>query len=300
LFRSVRLSVHEASGGRQSPWVFDNLLGDVVLRERDAAPASSPEPLPPADAATLALRAELTLWESIKDGNSAELFEDYLKHYPSGRFRGPARERLRALESARENVERATGVAAGDKPVDVRPSLTRPSGERELLGYSPGDFPVGSAGKDVVYVPTPPVLAYEMLKLAEVGPADRVYDLGSGDGRIVIMAAKHFGARGVGVEYNAALNKQAVENARAAGVDELVTFRTEDLFKTDLSPATVITMFLLPSINEKLRPALERLAPGTRIVTNSFTIDGWEPVKVVTADNCTSWCTANLYVVPSR
>jgi hypothetical protein len=132
-------------------------------------------------------------------------------------------------------------------------------------------------GPDVPYVPTPQVVVDEMLRVAQVGPSDYVMDLGSGDGRILITAATKFGARGLGVELDDDLLVQSNENARAAGVADRVRFRKEDLFQADLSPATVITMYLVPRVNRRLLPRLMQLAPGTRIVSHDFDLEGWKP-----------------------
>ena len=127
------------------------------------------------------------------------------------------------------------------------------------------------AKPDVVYIPTPQPVVEAMLELAKVTSADVVYDLGSGDGRIVIAAAKKHGARGVGVEIDPALVDQARQNATAAGVADRVRFVTQDLFQTDLRPATVVTLYLLQSLNERLRPKLVReLRPGARVVSHVF------------------------------
>jgi 16S rRNA A1518/A1519 N6-dimethyltransferase RsmA/KsgA/DIM1 with predicted DNA glycosylase/AP lyase activity len=127
------------------------------------------------------------------------------------------------------------------------------------------------AAPDVVFVPTPQSVVDAMLELAAVQSTDVVYDLGAGDGRIVITAAKKYGARGVGIEIDPALVKKATENAAAAGVSDRVRFLTQDLFKSDLSDATVVTLYLLQSINERLRPKLVReLKPGTRVVSHVF------------------------------
>jgi precorrin-6B methylase 2 len=159
---------------------------------------------------------------------------------------------------------------------------------------------VGQEGKDVVWVPTPQVLVEKMLDMAKVTPQDVVMDLGSGDGRTVIAAAKR-GATAIGVEYNPDMVALARKNAAAAGVGGKATFVEGDLFETDFSKASVITMFLLPSINMTLRPQLLELKPGTRIVTNSFTMEDWEADQSETVtDDCTSWCTAHLWIVPAR
>ena len=140
---------------------------------------------------------------------------------------------------------------------------------------------VGQAGKDVVWVPTPQALVDKMLDMAKVTPQDFVMDLGSGDGRTVITAAKR-GARAQGVEYNPDMVTLAKKNAAAAGVSDKATFVQADLFATDFSKAQVITMFLLPSINIKLRPTILNMRPGTRVVSNSFTMEDWQADQVET------------------
>jgi precorrin-6B methylase 2 len=160
----------------------------------------------------------------------------------------------------------------------------------------------GQEGKDVVWVPTVPALVDKMLDMAQVTPEDVVYDLGSGDGRTVIAAAQR-GARAVGLEYDANMVTLSQNNAAQAGLAGRATFRQADLFKTDLSPASVITMFLLPTINVQLRPTLLELKPGTRIVSNTFTMDKWRPDASAVLDQdtgCASWCTALLWIVPAR
>lgn len=130
---------------------------------------------------------------------------------------------------------------------------------------------------DVPYVPTPQVVVDEMLRLARVGAQDYVIDLGSGDGRIPITAATKYGARGLGVDLDPELHAQSEEGARQAGVDARVKFFNQDLFKTDISEATVITMYLLPNVVRRLRPQLLELKPGTRIVSHDFDMDDWKP-----------------------
>lgn len=159
---------------------------------------------------------------------------------------------------------------------------------------------VGQAGKDVVWVPTPQVLVEKMLDMAKVTPQDYVVDLGSGDGRTVITAAKR-GATALGVEYNPDMVTLSELNAKEAGVTGRATFVKGDIFEHDFSKATVVTMFLLPSINMTLRPKLLDMRPGTRIVTNSFTMEDWEADQSETvSDDCTSWCTAHLWIVPAK
>jgi precorrin-6B methylase 2 len=159
---------------------------------------------------------------------------------------------------------------------------------------------VGQAGKDVVWVPTPQALVDKMLDLAKLTPQDFLMDLGSGDGRTVITAAKR-GARAMGIEYNPDMVELSRKNAAEAKVSDRATFEKADLFETDLSKAQVITMFLLPSINMKLRPKLLDLKPGTRIVANSFTMEDWSADETANVtENCTSWCTALLWIVPAK
>ena len=164
-------------------------------------------------------------------------------------------------------------------------------------GYVPS---VGQDGKDVIWVPTPTELVNKMLEISRITDKDFVIDLGSGDGRTVIAAAK-LGARARGIEYNPDMVELSKKNAKEAGVSGKAEFLNADLFESDLSEATVITMFLLPDINLKLRPNLLNLKPGTRIVSNTFTMGDWEPdYEVTTEDNWNSWNTALLWIVPSK
>jgi hypothetical protein len=163
-------------------------------------------------------------------------------------------------------------------------------------GYQPT---VGQAGKDVVWVPTPQALVDKMLDMAKVTPKDYLIDLGSGDGRTVITAAKR-GLRAMGIEYNPDMVALSKQNAEAAGVSAQATFLQADLFSTDFSKADVITMFLLPSINMRLRPTILNMKPGTRIVSNSFDMEDWEPDQRETIPDCTTWCTAMLWIVPAK
>lgn len=159
---------------------------------------------------------------------------------------------------------------------------------------------VGQPGKDVVWVPTPDGLVEKMLDMAQVTARDYVIDLGSGDGRTVIAAAKR-GARALGIEYNPDMVELSKRNAARAGVGDKATFMKADIFESDFSKATVITMFLLPSLNLQLRPKILDLAPGTRVVSNSFTMEAWQDDDTVTlAQDCTSWCTAHFWIVPAK
>lgn len=169
------------------------------------------------------------------------------------------------------------------------------SGSQTQQGESNTQTPKGKP--DVIYVPTPDKVVAEMLQLANVSEDDVVYDLGSGDGRIPIMAAKRYGARGVGVEIDSGRIQQARENAREAGMAKSVKFIQQDLFKTDLSEATVVTLYLLPELNVKLRPKLLReLEPGTTIVSHSFDMGKWEPERVVKVGDSTVY----LWTVPEK
>src|SRR5688572_18929928 len=169
-----------------------------------------------------------------------------------------------------------------------------------LAQAKPFEPTVGQAGKDVVWVPTPQALVEKMLDLAKATPQDYLMDLGSGDGRTVITAAKR-GLRAQGVEYNPDMVELSKRNAAAAGVGDKATFVKADLFETDFSKAQVITMFLLPSINLRLRPTILNMKPGTRIVSNSFTMDDWTADATTTVEgDCTTWCTAYLWIVPAK
>jgi SAM-dependent methyltransferase len=148
---------------------------------------------------------------------------------------------------------------------------------------------------DVPFVPTPQVVVDEMLRLAGVGPKDVVYDLGSGDGRIVITAAAKFGARGVGVELNEHLIYQSEASAQQANVEHRVKFLQQDFFKTDFSEASVVTLYLLPGVMKRLRERMLKLSPGTRLVAHDFDFDDWRPdVKTTIRKN------AFLWIVPAR
>jgi precorrin-6B methylase 2 len=171
----------------------------------------------------------------------------------------------------------------------------------QATAQKPYEPTVGQAGKDVVWVPTPQPLVDKMLEMAKITPEDFLMDLGSGDGRTVITAAKR-GTRAVGIEYNPDMVALSQQNAKKAGVTDKASFAKADLFETDLSKATVITMFLLPDINLKLRPKILDLKPGTRIVSNTFTMDDWEAdrTELVTDNECSNWCTALLWIVPAK
>jgi SAM-dependent methyltransferase len=171
-----------------------------------------------------------------------------------------------------------------------------------LAQTTPYEPAFGQGGKDVVWVPTTEAMVEKMLDMARVTPKDFVMDLGSGDGRTVIAAARR-GARALGIEYEADLVELSRVNAAQAGVAGRAEFRKADLFETDFSKATVITMFLLPSINVKLRPAILELQPGTRIVSNTFGMDEWMPDETATMEpetGCDNWCNALLWIVPAK
>jgi hypothetical protein len=159
---------------------------------------------------------------------------------------------------------------------------------------------VGQPGKDVVWVPTPQALVEKMLDMAKLTPQDFHMDLGSGDGRTVITAAKR-GARAEGIEYNPDMVALSQKAAQTAGVADKATFRKADIFETDFSKANVITLFLLPQLNMKLRPTILNMRPGTRIVSNTFTMEDWTADETQTVGgDCVSWCTAHLWIVPAK
>ena len=158
-------------------------------------------------------------------------------------------------------------------------TTTQPSPQDTQVNTKPKELK-----KDVPYVPTPQVVVDEMLKLANVTKGDVVYDLGCGDGRLVITAVQKFGAaRGVGVDIDPQRIKESNDNAKAAGVTDRTTFVVQDLFQTDFKDASVVTLYLLPEVNLKLRPKLlSDLKPGTRVVSHAFDMGDWKPEKAIT------------------
>jgi SAM-dependent methyltransferase len=171
-------------------------------------------------------------------------------------------------------------------------------------GADPQDKPFqpeeGQPGKDVVWVPTPAALVEKMLDLAQVGPGDFVIDLGSGDGRNIIGAARR-GARALGIEYNPDMVELSRRKAQEAGVGDRALFERGDMFAADISKATVMALFLLPSNLLQLRPKLAALAPGSRIVSNTFLIEGWPPdASERIGGTCEMWCEAHLWIVPAQ
>lgn len=169
-----------------------------------------------------------------------------------------------------------------------------PYGEKE--GDAQYQPEVGQSGKDVIWVPTPAALATAMLKAAEVKPSDIVFDLGSGDGRIAIAAAKEFGATGYGIEFDKNLAALAKRQAQRAGVGAKVTFLNGDIFRTDFSKATVVTMYLLPSLNLRLRDTILGMRPGTRVVSHAFDMGDWAADRTIEADSRTAY----LWIVPAK
>lgn len=154
----------------------------------------------------------------------------------------------------------------------------------------------GQAGKDVIWIPTPDEVVHRLLQLARVQPTDNVVDLGSGDGKIVIAAARDFGARARGIEFNPNLVAVSRRNAAAAGVGERAEFQQGDIFATDFTQATVVTMYLLPQLNLRLRHTLLAMKPGTRVVSHDFSMGDWEPDELSRASSRI----AHLWVVPAN
>lgn len=196
-----------------------------------------------------------------------------------------------AAAVAPEPTQAPAGADAESAATAAPEATYRDSQTREV-------FPPGYREPDVVYVPTPEPVVEAMLELAGVGEDDVLYDLGSGDGRIPIAAAKKFGIRAVGIDIDPVRVREATANAKAAGVSHLVTFRQEDLFQSDFSEATVVTLYLLQSLNQKLRPKLlSDLEPGTRIVSHAFDMgEIWEPEQTREVDSST----IHLWTVPER
>jgi SAM-dependent methyltransferase len=175
-------------------------------------------------------------------------------------------------------------------------SASAPARAQQTQPYQPQ---LNQPGKDVQWVPTPPALVEKMLDLARLTPEDRLVDLGAGDGVLVLAAARR-GIRARGIEYDRRLVDYARRSAREAGLEKRTSFVRGDIFETDFSDATVVTTFLLPSMNLRLRPRFLAMKPGTRIVANTFAIGDWQPDKTVTIEPCERWCTAMLWVVPAR
>lgn len=159
--------------------------------------------------------------------------------------------------------------------------------------YTPA---VGQEGKDVIWVPTPQSLVDRMLQMAGVKSTDYVVDLGSGDGRTVITAAKKFGATALGIEYNPDMVELAKRNAEKEGVSGKAQFMKADIFQTDFSKANVLTLYLLPSLNVKLRPTILNLKPGTRVVSHAFTMDDWQPDQTDSSEGRTAY----MWIVPAK
>lgn len=194
---------------------------------------------------------------------------------------------------------------SADPAVDIRsahvasvlqPAAAASQGNDDIFMIAVENTPAGTRTPDVVYVPTPPKVVNAMLKAANVGPDDVLYDLGSGDGRIPIAAAQRWGTRGVGVDIDPRRISEARRNAERARVADKVEFIEGDLFATDLSDATVVTLYLLPSLNMRLRPTLLQLEPGTRIVSHAFDMGDWEPERTFQVDGAT----VRLWTVPEE
>jgi hypothetical protein len=178
-------------------------------------------------------------------------------------------------------------------------SFERLAQDRQAKPFEPVS---GQAGKDVVWVPSPPEMVNKMMEMAKVGPNDVVIDLGSGDGRNIIAAAK-LGATAIGVEYNPDMVALSARLAKEAGVADKATFVQHDMYEYDISKANVLALFLLPVNMNKLAPKFFNLAPGSRIVANTFGIEGWQPdfrETLPPASECESWCEALLWIVPAK
>jgi hypothetical protein len=189
----------------------------------------------------------------------------------------------RSLAIVSVAVAMLAGAAAAQEAKPYEPQLRQP-------------------GKDVMWLPTAQSLVDRMLDMAKLTVDDYVIDLGSGDGRTVITAARR-GAKAHGIEYNPDLVAHSKSNATAAGVDQLATFAEGDIFKSDFSAATVVALFLLPDLNLQLRPTLLDMKPNTRVVSNSFDMDDWKPDDQISAagiGGCTTYCRAYLWIVPAK
>jgi SAM-dependent methyltransferase len=171
-------------------------------------------------------------------------------------------------------------------------AIALPAAAQKDKDYEPH---VGQAGKDVIWVPTPDEVVDRMLRMAQVTPNDYVVDLGAGDGKIAIAAAKKFGARALGIEYNAEMARHAQRNVERAGIAGRARIVQGDIFVSDFSQATVVTMYLLPALNLKLRPQLLAMRPGTRVVSHSFSMDDWEADETSSLDGRRAY----FWVIPA-
>jgi SAM-dependent methyltransferase len=190
-------------------------------------------------------------------------------------------------------ISRTAMVSCTSAAVAMTVALAQPA-------QKPYEPSVGQDGKDVIWVPTPQALVDKMLDMAKVTAADNVVDLGSGDGRTVITAAKR-GATAKGIEYNPKMVELSKYNAEKEGVAGKATFENADIFKTDFSKADVVTMFLLTSLNARLRPTILDMKPGTRVVSNTFDMGDWKAdEEAVVTEGCTSYCKAYFWIVPAK
>ncbi|MEA3154238.1 MAG: hypothetical protein QOK44_1827 [Betaproteobacteria bacterium] len=175
-------------------------------------------------------------------------------------------------------------------------TLSVPASAQPAAGTKDFTPSVGQEGKDVIWVPTPQSLVDRMLQMADTKSTDFVIDLGAGDGRTVITAAKKFGARALGIEYNPDMVELAKRNAEKEGVAGRAQFIRADIFQTDFTQATVLTLYLLPSLNVKLRPSILNMKPGTRVVSHAFTMDDWQPDQVESSEGRTAY----MWIVPAK
>ena len=194
------------------------------------------------------------------------------------------------MKSARQAWMSGSMLLALALALAATPAAAQQQGDKEFTPQ------VGQAGKDVIWVPTPPELVEKMLQMARITPNDFVIDLGSGDGRIAIAAAKKFGARSMGVEYNPDMVALSNREAQRQGVADKVKFVKADIFETDFSQATIITMYLLPDLNLKLQPKILDQKPGTRVVSHQFNMGEWQPDETANIDNRL----AHLWIVPAK
>ncbi|MGD9925099.1 MAG: cyclopropane-fatty-acyl-phospholipid synthase family protein [Pseudorhodoplanes sp.] len=190
-------------------------------------------------------------------------------------------------------ISRTAMVSCVSAAVAMTVALAQPA-------QKPFEPTVGQDGKDVIWVPTPQALVDKMLDMAKVTAADTVVDLGSGDGRTVITAAKR-GATARGIEFNPKMVELSKFNAEKEGVADKATFENADIFKTDFSNADVVTMFLLTRLNAQLRPTILDMKPGTRVVSNSFDMGDWKAdEEAVVSEGCSSFCKAFFWIVPAK
>jgi SAM-dependent methyltransferase len=281
VFQRARAGVVKETGGKQVPWESTSLIGDFYFRTPLPGIAQSGAKPGTGDPGLI----ELALWETVRDSRNPDELNAYLEQYPQGRFSSVARSRLKTLGSAtpaRIEPQPVASVAGAAPPAAAIMSAADAARRVEAAiaaamratGYQ---LQVGQAGKDVIWVPTPFEVVEALTARSKPRSGELLVDLGSGEGRIPLYAALRYGIRTWGIEYNPPMVEVARRAAAELGLTERVTFTQGDVFAVDFSRADIVTMYLLPSLLQKLKPRLLAMRPGTRIASHSFTFEDWTP-----------------------